>query len=208
MFGSIRSKLRRRKKTKEWRTLNSHNRTKMACEFDMSKVHVGRYTYGDLFVLNHGSSNQLWIGDFCSIAGSVTFIVCADHFTDHISTFPFKVMCLGTETSEAISKGDIIVADDVWIGQNATILSGVNIGQGSIIAAGAVVTKDVPPYAIVGGNPAHVIKYRFEEDIVNELMKIDYRQLDKIQIESHIDELYTKLTQKKQLEWISKKREK
>ena len=78
------------------------------------------------------------------------------------------------------SKGDIIVADDVWIGYGATIMSGVHIGQGAVVAADAVVTKDVPPYAIVGGVPAKVIKYRFEPEMIEELLKVDYSKLTKI----------------------------
>lgn len=79
---------------------------------------------------------------------------------------------------DAISKGDIIVDDDVWIGYGAIILSGVHISQGAIIAAGAVVTKDVPPYAIVGGVPANILKYRFSKEIIQELLKIDYEHLN------------------------------
>lgn len=75
---------------------------------------------------------------------------------------------------ETQAKGNIIVNDDVWIGDSALILSGVEIGQGAVIAAGAVVTEDVPPYAVVGGVPAKVIKYRFRDDVIKELVKIDY----------------------------------
>ena len=112
---------------------------------------------------------------------------------------------------EAISKGDIIVDDDVWIGYGATILSGVHIGQGAVIAAGAVVTKDVPPYAIVGGVPAKVIKYRFSPEIIQQLMKLDYSKLTEDMIRERIDDLYTSLDGKtpeevgKPLEWFPKK---
>lgn len=205
MFGFIKSKLRRRRIEKEWRARNPHNKTRMICEFNMDNVHVGKYTYGDLFVQNFSSEMHLWIGSYCSIAGNVTFIVCADHAVNNISTFPFKVQCIGTESAEAISKGDIVVEDDVWIGQNAIILSGVHIGRGAIVAAGAVVTKDVPDYAIVGGNPAKVIKYRFSDEIINELNAIDYENLDADLVAAHIDELYVPLNTIEQLDWLPKK---
>ena len=100
-------------------------------------------------------------------------------------------------TSEAGTKGSIIVKDDVWIGTNAIICSGVTIGQGAIIAAGAVVTKDVAPYAIVGGNPAKVIKYRFDEEIRNKLLSIDIVELFDGFVNDDISFIYQKLDENK-----------
>lgn len=94
---------------------------------------------------------------------------------------------------ETQAKGDIIVNDDVWIGDSALILSGVEIGQGAVIAAGAVVTEDVPPYAVVGGVPARVIKYRFTDEVIKELVKIDYDKVDRKFIELHEDIWYRKV---------------
>lgn len=167
---------------------------------------VGKYTYGGLRVINYNENERLRIGSYCSIAQEVTFILNADHRTDTISTFPFKVKVLG-ESLEGTSKGDIIVADDVWIGYRATILSGVHIGQGAVIAAGAVVTKDVPPYAIVGGVPARVIKYRFPEEMVGELMRIDYSKLTEEMVREHIEDLYSALKDTKQLKIFCKNEE-
>ena len=99
-----------------------------------------------------------------------------------------------------------MVDNDVWIGYGATILSGVHIGQGAVIAAGAVVTKDVPPYAIVGGVPAKVIKYRFEESTIKDLLMIDYTKLTKEMIEQHVNNLYEPLTELAQLDWLPKKK--
>lgn len=205
MFDNVRLQHRQKLQRKKWRELNRHNETQIGCEFDFEKVHVGRYTYGVLNVLNYSEDKHLYIGDFCSIAGNVTFIVCADHNVNTISTYPFKVMCLKTASREAVSKGDIVIDDDVWVGQNVTILSGVHIGQGAIIAAGAVVTKDVPPYAIVGGNPAKIIKYRFSEEIISELLKVDFKMLDKEQISLRQKDLYLPLESINQLEWLPKK---
>ena len=205
MLGYIKFKLEQNKTRRKWAQMNTHNSTHMLCMFDLDRVHVGRYTYGGLYVLNHGEKQQLTIGDFCSIGENVTFVVCADHPVNHISTFPFKVKCLKTESREATSKGDIILEDDVWIGQNAMILSGVTIGQGAIVAANSTVTKDVPPYAIVGGNPAKVIKYRFSDEIIEELLKVDFKKLTEKQIEENIGTLYEELTEGSQLSWMPRK---
>ncbi|WP_428073568.1 CatB-related O-acetyltransferase [Candidatus Avelusimicrobium luingense] len=178
----------------KWRVLNAHNDTYPANDFDLDKVTVGKGTYGILRVLTHSDQNtKLQIGNYCSIAGDVSFILASEHPYTGLSTYPFKVK-FGLQTREAQSKGDIIVGDDVWIGMGAIICSGVHIGQGAIIAAGSVITKDVEPYAIVGGNPAKVIKYRFEPEIRKKLLRVDFSKLDKETICKHIDEVYTPLT--------------
>lgn len=145
------------------------------------------------------------IGSFCSIADRVTFVVSADHPTENISTFPFKTLCTRETGCEAVSKGDIVVEDDVWLGYGATVLSGVHIGQGAVVAAGSVVTKDVLPYAIVAGVPAKVIKYRFSPELIAELLKVDYSKLDEEQVGGHIQELYDPLTTVEQLAWMPRK---
>lgn len=86
-----------------------------------------------------------------------------------------------------------MVCDDVWIGYGAMILSGLTINQGAIIAAGSVVTKNVPAYAIAGGNPAKIIKYRFEDSIIDKLVKIDFSKLDKNLIINNVNDLYRKI---------------
>lgn len=189
--------------TKKWKRLNLHNGIVPASIFNIDNVKVGKETYGKLNVSNVTDS-KLIIGDYCSIADGVKFLVGIDHPQNHISTFPFNVKIL-KKNAEAISKGDIVIDDDVWIGYGATILSGVHIGQGAVIAAGAVVSKDVPPYAIVGGVPAKVIKCRFSEELIKELLKVDYSKLTKEMIQEHIDDLYTDLKDAKQLDWMPKK---
>lgn len=179
---------------REWRKLNPHNFTSAYRPFDFSLVNVGDHTYGALYVLTDGEKSKLSIGSYCSIAPQVVFILASDHPTHTLSTYPFKVKVL-KESKEAISKGDIVIGDDVWIGFRATILSGVRIGQGAIVAAGAVVTKDVPPYAIAAGVPAKVIGYRFDDEKKALLEKIDYSKLDQKFCRENIDLLYTDLSQ-------------
>lgn len=189
---------------KAWQRANPHNSTYPKSVFPISQVSVGRRTYGCLDIQLDNSVNRLQIGSFCSIANEVRFLVCADHPTDRISTFPFRVHCMA-EAAEAVSKGDIIVDDDVWIGYRSTVLSGVHIGQGAVIAAGSVVARDVPPYAIVGGVPARVIKYRFPQEIIDGLLRVDFSRLEDAQIRAHLEQLYEKLESVSQLEWLPKK---
>lgn len=166
---------------------------------------VGESSYGELNIVSFANEHKLYIGNYVSLAQNVTFVLDAEHHVENVSTFPFRVKMLNDASFEAFAKGDIIVDDDVWIGYGAIILSGVHIGQGSVVAAGAVVTKDVPPYTIVGGVPAKVMKYRFGEGIINELLKVDYRRLTKEMIAEHEDELYEKFIDLKQLDWMPKK---
>lgn len=164
---------------RKWRSLNQDNETYVKNIFDISKVKVGKYTYGALNVKNWGSKNEgLIIGDLCSISSDVFFILGGNHNYAHLTTYPTEVKFLG-KREEAYSNGPIVLDDDVWIGMRVTVMSGIKIGQGAVIAAGSVVTKDVPPYAIVGGNPAKIIKYRFNQDIVEQLKKVNLKNITK-----------------------------
>ena len=98
-----------------------------------------------------------------------------------------------TDEDEAITKGPIIISDDVWIGFGCLILSGVKIGQGAVVAAGSVVTKDIEPYAIVGGTPAKFIKYRFDKEIRDKLLKIDFSKIDDNFILENKEHLYDEI---------------
>lgn len=115
--------------------------------------------------MSFSSLSKLYNGNFVSIAQNVIFMLNSEHYTNHISTYPFKVKYILAENEEAISKGDNIIEDDVWIGYGVIIMSGIKIGKGTIIGAGSFVTKDVPPYSIVVGVPAKILKYRFNEHI-------------------------------------------
>lgn len=150
---------------------------------------VGDYTYYDdpegperfeQNVLYHFAfaGDKLIIGKFCAIATGVTFIMNgANHKLSGFSTYPFQIFGNGwervmPEDHELPNKGNTEIGHDVWIGYKATIMPGVKIGSGAIIASKSVVTRDVPPYSIVGGNPATVIKTRFDADTIEALLQI------------------------------------
>ena len=145
-------------------------------------VHDPRY-FEKLNVLYHYPVNhdKLIIGRFCSIACGAKFIfTSANHTMKSLSTYPFPIffeewgLDIANVTDAWDNKGDIVIGNDVWIGYDAVILSGVTIGDGAIIGARAVVTKDVPPYTIVGGIPARHIRKRFDEETVTRLMELKW----------------------------------
>ncbi|WP_148410752.1 CatB-related O-acetyltransferase [Murimonas intestini] len=157
-------------------------------------IEVGDYTiYNDFVhdpcgfqgnnVLYHYPINgdKLKIGKFCSVACGAKFLfTSANHAMKSLSTYTFPIffeewdLDVKNITSAWDNKGDIIIGNDVWIGYEAVILSGVKIGDGAIIGTRAVVTKDVPPYTIVGGVPARPIRKRFSDDIISELLRIQW----------------------------------
>lgn len=180
---------------KKYRKLNSHNKTVIMNYCDLSKVIIGKKTYGEIHITDWSPiETNLHIGSYCSIAPGVQFLLGGEHQINSISTYPFKVNVFGYE-KEAGSKGDIVIKDDVWIGANAIICSGVTIRQGAIVAAGAVVTKNVEPYSIVGGNPAKVIRYRFEKSLRDKLLKLDIEKLFDRMKEEDLDLIYSELTE-------------
>jgi virginiamycin A acetyltransferase len=152
------------------------------------QIQVGDYTYYDdpehatefeqrNVLYNYGIENLI-IGKYCAIAAETRFVMSgANHSTKGVSTFPFTIFGgdWGERTLDIAldipSRGDTVVGNDVWIGYRAIIMPGVRIGDGAIIATGAVVTKDVPPYAIVGGNPAAVVKMRYSDADIARLMR-------------------------------------
>lgn len=204
LLGDIKRRLQLEHLRLQWHKRNKHNDTTLKNLFNIDCVEVGNYTYGYLFVMSSGNDAKLKIGNFVSIATDVKFLLRGEHALNTISTFPIRVKVLCEGEDESFAKGDIVVDDDVWIGQNALVLSGVHIGQGAVIAAGSVVTKDVEPYTIVAGNPARVIKKRFSDEIINELLKIDFSSISKVEWAKHKELLDKKITDKEQLNWIIK----
>lgn len=149
-------------------------------------VTVGRRSYGLTRSMVLGASAQapVSIGAFCSIGPEVMLFSRVDHPTDLPSTYPFRTLMLHPQQGnrDAVTKGPIRIGNDVWIGARAMILSGVTIGDGAIIGAGAVVAKDVPPYAIVIGNPGRVVRYRFSEDQIARLLRLRWWDWDDARI--------------------------
>ncbi len=157
-------------------------------------IEVGDYTYYDDLnnplgfeknVLYHFDflGDKLKIGKFCAIASTAKFIMNgANHNTNSFTTFPFGAFGgdweVGLKNLSGGFKGDTVIGNDVWIGYNATIMPGIHIGDGAIIATNAVVTKDVPSYAIVGGNPAKLIRYRFDEETIGILNTLKWWEWD------------------------------
>lgn len=153
---------------------------------------VGKYTYGKPIVFRGRGAGSLKIGKFCSISNEVVILLGREHRKDWITTYPFPAF--GGDWPEAqeikefeTGKGDIIIGNDVWICYGAIILSGINIGDGAIVGARAVVTKDVPPYTIVAGNPAREIGKRFDEDIISKLLDLKWWNWTDEKIKNYID---------------------
>lgn len=147
----LKEQMRIHKHHVEWMKKNTHNKTWQVGVFPHDYVEVGNGTYGPINVSVDEKDGKCIIGNFCSIAPDVKFMISSEHPLQYISTYPFKTKYGFHGESDAISKGDIIVEDDVWIGEGVRILSGVKIGQGAVIGTGAVVTHDIPPYAVCGG---------------------------------------------------------
>jgi acetyltransferase-like isoleucine patch superfamily enzyme len=182
-----------------WRDNNPSNFTMIDnriedMPFPSNKVTVGNYTYGPLRVISYGSNDEyLSVGRFCSIASGVKFLLGGEHKLNKFSTFPFKRILIDNDEIETFSKGNIILEDDVWIGTDSLILSGVRLSRGTVVAAGSVVTKSTDPYSIIGGNPAKLIKKRFSEDIIENLMNVDYNILTENFIKEKIGILDAKI---------------
>jgi len=143
----------------------------------MDLTEIGYGTYGSQHLIIHrwNSLNRLKIGKYCSIADSIHIFLGGNHDISAVSTYPF-----GTDAEELIgpreghpkSNGDINIGNDVWIASNVSIMSGIKIGDGAVIAAFSHVVKDVKPYEVVGGNPAKHISFRVPEEDIEELIKI------------------------------------
>lgn len=166
-------------------------RAKVNCSAKIFHSSMGRYSY----IGKRSSLVYAEVGSFCSIAADVC-VGMGTHDLNKLSTSPlFTEKHNGTGSSwvnqEPTPYKQVIVGNDVWIGERAMVMGGLHIGDGAVIAAGAVVTKDVPPYAVVGGVPAKVIKYRFSPDIIEELEHLKWWMLSEDVLKKHIEEFQT-----------------
>jgi acetyltransferase-like isoleucine patch superfamily enzyme len=164
-----------RHRIKNWR--NPHNLTRLHLKAlaERRGYDIGDFSYGRPKVRFPESGAKLSIGRYCSVADGVEILLGGDHRTDFVTTYPFGAMTGVWPEAEVrddfhTSKGDVTIGHDVWLGSQCMILSGVTVGDGAVVAARAVVTKDVPPYAIVGGNPAKLIRMRFDPRTAERLL--------------------------------------
>lgn len=161
-----------------------------------TRISIGKYSYGIPTVRWWGEKSGLSVGKFCSIAKNVTIFLGGNHRTDWITTYPFSAQRpwkrFTGEVEHPVSRGDVVIGNDVWLGSSCTILSGVSIGDGAVIAANATVTKDVPAYAIAAGNPARVVRMRFDGNQINKLLSLRWWDWDERVIQKNLSTLLSR----------------
>ena len=162
---------------------------------DDARITVGEHTYFDTQI-TFGlwqQEDEVQIDRFCSLAKNITIFVGGEHFTTRATAFPFVLMFAETRPERIVdgrNKGATVIGNDVWIGFDATVMSGVSIGNGAVIGAKAVVAKDIPDYAIAVGNPAKVIRYRFTPPTIKRLLALSWWDWKLSKILVNLDILY------------------
>jgi acetyltransferase-like isoleucine patch superfamily enzyme len=178
------------------KAIRKSGRSVMACSDVWEpdpRVSIGKYTYGIkrsvIPILTAGT--KIDIGKYCSFAPGVVLIV-GRHRIEKASTYPFKEFFLagGKTDDEALPPESITIGNDVWIGSRAMIIASVAIGHGAVVGAGAVVTKDVPPYAVVGGSPARILKMRFNADQIRQMLEIAWWDWPEDRIKANVGLFY------------------
>jgi acetyltransferase-like isoleucine patch superfamily enzyme len=154
---------------------------------------MGAHSYGHPRIIDSGGvCGKVTIGAYTSIADDVTILPGGNHHSDWISTFPIRIIheLPGRYLDgQPFTKGDVVIGSEVWIGQGVTIVSGVTIGHGAVVAAGAVCVRDIPPFAVAGGNPARTIRLRFREDQIEALLRIAWWSWPESQVIDEVDVL-------------------
>ena len=169
--------------TIDFRRLSNNQRSLyMKKNANFAEYSIGDFSYGQPTVLKFTSEGTLKIGKFCSFSDNVIILLDAAgaHRPDWITTYPFIRVFKDFQQLPfpKVEKSNVTIGNDVWVGYNSTIMSGVNIGDGAVIGASSVVTKDVPPYSIFAGNPAKLIRMRFSPKIIEGLLKIQWWNWD------------------------------
>ncbi len=151
---------------------------------------IGDFTYGVPKIWWWGEPATLVIGKYCSLSADIEIFLGGNHRPDFVTTYPFSAIADWPEAANIeghpATKGDVRIGNDVWIGLGVTILSGVTVGDGAVLAAHAVVTRDVPPYAIVAGNPARMIRRRFADDVIAKLLALRWWDWDQERVRRYI----------------------
>ncbi|MDJ0590259.1 MAG: CatB-related O-acetyltransferase [Pleurocapsa sp. MO_226.B13] len=165
------------------------------CQVNDERLAVGEYTYFDKRITFGlwSPEDKIRIGKFCSLAKDITIFGGGEHIISRATTFPFVLLFAENRPERLIdgkNKGETAIGHDVWIGVGATIMSGVKIGNGAVIGAKAVVARDIPDYAIAVGNPAKIIRYRFESKTIERLLTLSWWNWDLPKILANLNLLY------------------
>lgn len=169
--------------------------TRLDLRADLRGYEIGRYTWGHLTVSSRTPGCALRVGQFCSFAHGCTVLLGGEHRTDFVSTYrfpaypPFRQSHGALAAATAVTRGDVTIGNDVWIGHDSIILSGVTLGNGVVVGAGSVVRQNVPPYAIVAGNPARVAGFRFAPDHIEALERIRWWDWSEDRLLAAMDQL-------------------
>lgn len=160
---------------------------------DLRQYEIGRFSWGHLTVSNRTAGASLRVGQFCSFASGCHVLLGGEHRTDFVTTYrfpayqPFRDDHGHLAPVTTITKGDVTIGNDVWIGHDALILSGVTLADGVVVGAGSVVRQDVPAYAIVAGNPARVVGFRFQREQIEALLRIRWWDWSLERINAHME---------------------
>jgi acetyltransferase-like isoleucine patch superfamily enzyme len=159
-------------------------------QFDNEIANVGAYTYSEsLCIRIWGTNGLLTIGKYCSLSDDISFFLGGNHPIQNVTTSPLPLICADGESPfNTNSNKDITVGNDVWIGSGAKLLNNITVGHGAVIGAMSVVTRDVPPYAVVAGNPARLRKFRFPIPVIAKLLDIAWWdwEPEKVKANAHL----------------------
>lgn len=162
------------------------------------RISIGEYTYGvsnqTVFLVR--ANDRVTIGKYCSFAPGVRIFPSGEHNFKLASTFPFyaNMMNKGVDR-DTYSKGEIVIGNDVWVGANVLILSGVRVGDGAVLAAGSIVVNNVEPYAIVSGVPATTLQYRFKSEIIQDLLQIKWWDWGEAAVKERVEDFYLDISE-------------